>query len=92
MQVYGSTSVHAPQSIGAPHHARTSGSPSSAGGTQIADQLDLSPSASFLDAVHQMPDIRSDRVAELKAQIASGAYDSADKLDAALDRLLDELA
>jgi anti-sigma28 factor (negative regulator of flagellin synthesis) len=37
-------------------------------------------------------DIRADKVAAIKAQIASGAYDADDKkLDAALDGLLDDL-
>ncbi|MDP6556758.1 MAG: flagellar biosynthesis anti-sigma factor FlgM [Pirellulaceae bacterium] len=38
-----------------------------------------------------MPDVRTDRVAELRAQIASGAYETDAKLDVALDRLLDEI-
>ena len=40
----------------------------------------------------QLPEIRSDRVAQLRAQIADGSYDTAEKLDLAMERLLDEIA
>jgi negative regulator of flagellin synthesis FlgM len=36
--------------------------------------------------------IRSDRVAELRAQIASGQYETTERLNAAVERMLDELA
>ncbi len=36
-------------------------------------------------------DIRVDKVAEIKAQIAAGTYETDDKLNAAADRLLDEV-
>lgn len=39
-----------------------------------------------------MPDVRADRVSQLRAQIANGTYETADKLDLAMNRLLDELA
>ena len=35
--------------------------------------------------------IRQDRVAEIRAQIASGAYETDVKLNGALERLLDEI-
>jgi negative regulator of flagellin synthesis FlgM len=36
-------------------------------------------------------DIRMDKVAAIKAAIADGSYETPEKLDAALDRLLDRL-
>ena len=48
--------------------------------------------ASYVVVDRAIPDIRADRVAELKAQIASGAYETDAKLNVALDRLLDEMA
>jgi anti-sigma28 factor (negative regulator of flagellin synthesis) len=36
-------------------------------------------------------DIRTDKVAAIKAQIEAGTYEDDKKLDAAVDRLLDDL-
>ena len=46
----------------------------------------------MLDAIRELPDIRQDRVQQLRAAIADGSYETADKLDGALERLLDEIA
>jgi anti-sigma28 factor (negative regulator of flagellin synthesis) len=54
--------------------------------------VDISPEASFIAQARELPDIRQERVAAIKSQIESGVYESDDKLDAALDRFLDELA
>ena len=86
MQINGPARVHGAQSINAPHRAAAP-KPAAA----PADQLDLSSEADFVDQVNDLPDIRADRVAQLRAEIASGAYETDDKLDAALDRLLDEI-
>ena len=55
------------------------------------DQLDLSAEAQMISQSQSTNDIRMDRVADLRAQIASGQYETAEKLDAAVDRLLDQL-
>ena len=52
------------------------------------DQLDLSTEAQMLTG----GEIRADRVAQVKADIANGVYETEAKLDAAIDRLLDEIA
>lgn len=62
------------------------------------DQLDLSSaatSANRLDSASPIAgggEIRIDRVADIRRQIADGSYDTPEKMDAALDRFLDELA
>lgn len=55
------------------------------------DHVDISPLGQMLDGIGQLPEIRHERVEELRAQIASGAYETPEKLDVALDRMLDEL-
>lgn len=60
--------------------------------TQINDQLTLSPEALIASRVQDLPEIRADKVADIRAQIESGKYETPEKLDVALDRLLDELA
>ena len=65
----------------------------SSSGTPV-DQLDLSNAAtgaSRMDSTGAIAGegIRFDRVAELRRQIADGTYDTPEKMDAALDRMLD---
>lgn len=87
MQINGPARVHGAQSINAPHRAGAAPKPAAA----AADQLDLSSEADFVGQVHDLPDVRTDRVAQIRAEIAAGTYETDDKLDAALDRLLDEI-
>ena len=56
------------------------------------DQLDISPQAQMMSAAATGGEIRMDRVAEIRAQIANGNYDSAEKMDAAVGRMLDQFA
>ena len=92
MYIYGTGQIHAAQPLNPPH--RLTPSQSAGGGYQTAgvDQLDISPEADFVAQARELPEIREDRVAAIKAQIQSGTYETADKLDMALSRLLDEIA
>ena len=56
------------------------------------DRLELSGVSHLLKALKSNADIRTDKVAEVKAAIEAGTYDADDaKLDVAVDRLLDDL-
>jgi negative regulator of flagellin synthesis FlgM len=90
MQVYGTTYLHGAQSISAPHTARTH-QPQPTQYTAPADELALSPEALLLDRVRDLPEIRSDRVQQIRAQLAAGTYETGERLNAALERLLDEI-
>ncbi len=54
------------------------------------DKVELS-GMSHLMAALKKNDVRADKVAEIKAQIASGTYNEDKNLDGALDGLLDDL-
>ena len=56
----------------------------------VTDKLELSGVSHLLKSLKNN-DVRTDKVAEIKAQIASGTYEDDKKLDAAVDRLLDDL-
>jgi len=93
MQIYGTSQVHGTQAINAPHAAREASPSTSVGGSSlITDQLDISPAGQLADQLSQIPDIRADKVAQLRASIASGTYETPDKLSTALDNLLSEIA
>lgn len=92
MQVYGPTSVHGPQAITAPHTQRVNSPAGSYGSTAgVRDDVQFSDTAQILSRVHELPEMRFERVAQIREAIASGTYLNGDKLDVALDRLLDEI-
>ena len=91
MQIYGPAQLHGPQSISAPH-ARAGGATQVASPAHGPDEVQISDAARLVDQVKGLPDIRQDRVNSIRAQIAAGTYETADKLGTALDRVLNELA
>lgn len=92
MQIHGTSQVHGAQAIHAPHAARAAEPQQASAPAAPRDQLDISAAGQMLDAIRELPDIRQDRVQQLRAAIADGSYETADKLDMALERLLDEIA
>lgn len=61
-----------------------------AGLTEVNDSVSLSVDA--VQAADAASEIRFDRVNAIRAALADGTYETPDKLDAALDRLLDRLS
>ncbi|HEX5105874.1 MAG TPA: flagellar biosynthesis anti-sigma factor FlgM [Pirellulaceae bacterium] len=92
MYIYGTAHVHAPQPINAPHRTAPAAAPTSSPYAGGVDQLDLSPEAEFVAQARDLPEIREDRVAAIRAQIEAGTYETPEKLDIALSRMLDEIA
>lgn len=89
MQINGINNVHGPQNISQPHRASsTTNTPA----TQSGDSVEISSEAAFLSRINDLPEIRSDKVADIRAQIAQGTYETGEKLDVAVSRLLNELA
>lgn len=91
MYIQGTSNIHSAQSLRAPHRASA---PAPTGGTNYSsgvDELDISSEASFVSQARDLPEIRYDRVADIKAKIQAGTYETPEKLDIALSRLLDEI-
>ena len=57
---------------------------------RVTDRAELSGMSPLLAALKKN-EIRADKVADIKAQIAAGKYEDNKKLDVAVDRLLDDL-
>ncbi len=92
MQIYGPTHLHGSQGIRAPHTTQPTKPSAPASASQpIQDELQLSDTAQTLDSQNGLSGIRMDRVNEIRAQIADGSYETAEKMNIALDRLLDEI-
>jgi negative regulator of flagellin synthesis FlgM len=83
--------VHGPQSIGSPHNVRNTQAAAPAENASIQDSVEISDAARLVEQARDIPDIRQDRVNEIRQQIASGTYETEAKLNAAVDRLLDEI-
>ena len=94
MQVNGPSQVHGPHSVNGPHFNNSVNGPQSgkAAAGSSADQLDISPAAEAAIQAAESSEMRSELVARVRGEIASGTYETADKLDGALNRLLDEMS
>lgn len=102
MQVNGPNQVHGPQALAGPHFRKAPGA-DAAKPSPTADRVEFSAEAQEASRVAEAletraaegvagPDgVRTGLVNRLRGEIANGTYDSADKLDVALDRLLDEI-
>ena len=55
------------------------------------DQVEISSVGRMFDAASRSSDVRSERLAQIKAAIDQGVYDTDDKLEAALERMLSEI-
>ncbi|MGE0605839.1 MAG: flagellar biosynthesis anti-sigma factor FlgM [Pirellulales bacterium] len=93
LSIHGPIGVHGPQAITAPHTQRVnSPASSSSAGVSFRDDVQISDTAQLISRIHDLPEIRADRVNQIRSALANGTYLSDDKLDVALDRLLAEIA
>ena len=58
---------------------------------KIVDKVQLSHVNQLLATLRTGGDIRADKVDAIRAQLKAGTYESEAKLDAAIDRLIDDL-
>jgi negative regulator of flagellin synthesis FlgM len=90
MQIHGTNRIHGPQGTNAPHFTPRTGGPQQTSSTGSVDRVDISPAAEAAMASEGSP-IRQGLVNSIRRQIADGTYDTPDKMEMALDRLLDEM-
>lgn len=91
MHIYGPAHLHGPQQVGQPHSSRPSQPASRPDSSPITDELDISDAARLAEQSQQVPEIRQNRVNAIRAKIAEGTYETQDKLDITVARLLDEI-
>ncbi len=56
---------------------------------RLTDEVQLSAHARFLARMHEMPAIREDLVARVRDEIASGSYDTQERLQRAIEKIDD---
>ncbi len=99
MQIYGPYRVSSTQPNSPAQSAQPQKPAETAGKTTAAptDKLDLSSGVTGVNRLNATEiagsgEIRIDRVADVRRQIADGSYDTPEKIDAALDKFLDQYA
>ena len=89
MQIRPTSTIKSTTAINLQPQAKTS---SVASTTSVpVDQLNISAEAQMMSAASTRSDIRADRVADIRAQIAGGQYETSEKLEVAIGRMLNEI-
>ncbi len=79
-------SVPAVQGVSAPAQANPAVQPPA-----VKDTVEISSIAQLAAKIHDLPEVRAELVQRVKAEIAAGTYETPEKLEAALERLLGSL-
>ena len=61
------------------------------GGADVSDRVEISELASFLSRLAELPESRARRIVDVRSALLNGTYESPEKLDVAVSRLLDDL-
>ena len=90
MQIHGPSQIHG---LKGPHTSPSSGVRASrpSAGPANTDQVDISPAAEAAASAVAGGTVRDDLVSRVRSEIAAGTYETPEKLDAALDRFLNEI-
>ena len=92
MQIRPTSNVQNTQAVNLQPKSAPAESVSNNGTALPVDQLDISPQAQIMGTAATGGEVRTDRVADIRAQIANGNYDTAEKLDTAIGRMLNVFA
>ena len=87
MQIRRTTTVQNTNAVNLQTRNKTTSAQS---GAQLpVDQLDISTEAQLMQSTGH---VRADRVANIRAEIANGQYETSEKINSAVERMLDEFA
>ena len=91
MQIHGPSQVHGPQGINPPHFTQRTPASQATSTTGAVDSVQISPAAEAASRAAESGGVRSDLVNLIRGQIANGTYDTPEKMDIALERMLDQM-
>lgn len=61
------------------------------GSNMPVDRVEISPIARLINEVTSLPEIRAEKVAQVRAEIEAGTYITPEKLDIAVTRMLEDM-
>lgn len=91
MNINGPSQVHGAQSVNPPHFMQRTQSPQGTSAPSQTDRVEISQAAEAAMKATEAGGIRHDLVNQIRSQIAAGTYDTPDKMNAAVDRMLDQM-
>lgn len=91
MQVHGPSQIHGPHSVNAPHFTQRAPESQATSASGAVDRVDISPAAEAASRAAESGGVRNDLVNLIRGQIANGTYDTPEKMDIALERMLDQM-
>jgi hypothetical protein len=88
--------VHGPGGIGGPgridlHRIQPQQPADIQGSGPIGDRAEISDVARLLNKLAEVPEVRADRVQELKALIDSGRFETPERVAGTVEKILEEL-
>jgi|SRR5579872_4980077 len=91
MEVRGLTSARPAISINRPENAAGPAETAPVGPTSPKDEVEISAVGKMLDDASRTSGVREQRLAQIKAAIEAGTYETPEKLELALNRMLETL-
>ena len=91
MQIQGPSQVHGAHGINAPHFAQRTPAAQATPTSGAVDRVDISPAAQAASQAAETGDVRNELVNMIRSQISAGTYDTPDKMEVAMERLLDQM-
>ena len=90
------TNIHGIQPPAAPRPVQPTGAVPGADATvrppDISDTVEISQVAKLAAKIQELPEVRTELVERVKAEIAAGTYETPQRIEVAVTRLTEELA
>lgn len=92
MEVHGASSLVRPSPVSQPQSVQAARAPETANpAMQAGDHVEISEMGRILDDLSRVPEIRAEKVAELRRSIQAGMYETPEKLEIAVERMIDDM-
>ncbi len=91
MQIHGLSHVHGPHALKGPYSNHSIGARPTDRTNASGDQFEISAAAEAAAQAAENGDLRADLVSRVRNEIAAGTYETPGKLEAAVERLLDDI-